>query len=186
MPPKAMVSGEDIVKAAFQLTREYGFNYVNARSIAKELNCSTHPIFRVYENMSELKKDLFDYIEKYYNHFIESQMSDTNLFLSIGMAYIRFARREGNLFRMMFMSHNFELNDLIELIDGEDNRDIIRAISSASAIDEERAKELYLDVWLYTHGIASMISTNNIKLTDEQIEKMLKEVYAALKKKETL
>ena len=184
MPPKAIVSKDDILKAAFKLTREYGFNYVNARSIAKELGCSTHPIFRVYVNMSELKKDLFCYIEKYYNQFVESRISDQNLFLSIGLSYIQFAKSESNLFHMMFMSHNFELNDLIEIIEGEDNREIVNSISLASRLDEEKAKELYLNIWLFTHGIASMVSTNNIKLTDSQIERMLTEAYLAFEKKE--
>lgn len=186
MPPKAIVSRDDILEAAFKLTREYGFNYVNARNIAKELGCSTHPIFRVYVNMSELKKDLFSYVEKYYSQFIASRISGCNLFLGIGMAYVQFAKNEGNLFHMMFMSHNFELNDLIELIESEDNREIIQAISSAARLNDEKAKKLYLNVWLFTHGIASMVSANNIKLTDNQIEQMLKEAYLAFEMKENL
>ncbi len=184
MPPQTIVSKEAILETAFQLTREQGFQAVNARVIAKKLGCSTHPIFRAYLNMSELKKDLFAYIENFYNQFIESRMSGSDIFLSIGLAYVQFAKLESNLFHMIFMSHNFELDDLLDLINQEDNREIIRVISSSSGLDEDRAKELYLNVWLYTHGIASMLSMNNIRLSDNQIETMLKEAYIAFLKKE--
>ena len=184
MPPQTIVSKEAILETAFQLTREQGFQAVNARVIAKKLGCSTHPIFRAYVNMSELKNDLFAYIENFYNQFIESRMSGSDLFLSIGLAYIQFAKKESNLFQMIFMSHNFELDDLLDLINQEDNHEIIRVISSTSGLNEDRAKELYLNVWLYTHGIASMVSMNNIRLSDDQIERMLKEAYGAFKNKE--
>jgi AcrR family transcriptional regulator len=184
MPPKTIVSKEAILEVAFQLTREHGFQSVNARVIAKQLGCSTHPIFRAYANMTELKEDLFRYIENFYNQFMESRMSGSNLFLSIGLAYIQFARKESNLFQMIFMTHNFELKDFMDLINQEDNREIIRAIALSSALDEERAKKLYLHVWLYTHGIASMVSMNNVRLSDEQIEGMLKDAYIAFKNKE--
>jgi AcrR family transcriptional regulator len=185
MPPKAIVSKDDILKVAFQLTRKYGFNFVNARSIAKELGCSTHPIFRAYANMSELKKDLFGYIEKFYNQFMENRMTSSDLFLSIGLAYIQFARTECNLFHMLFMAQNFELNDLMDLINQEDNREIIRGITLSSGLDEAGAKELYLNIWLFTHGIATMVSMNNVRLSDEQIGRMLKEAYIAFKNKES-
>ncbi len=184
MPPQTIASKEAILEAAFQLTREHGFQSVNARIIAKRLGCSTHPIFRAYANMSALKKDLFGYSENFYNQFMESRMSSSDLFLSIGLAYIQFAKKESNLFHMIFMTHNFELNDLLDLINQEDNHEIIRVISLSSGLGEDRAKELYLNVWLFTHGIASMVSMNNIRLSDDQIERMLKEAYVAFKNKE--
>ena len=60
MPPKAKVTREMILQTVFQITREQGFEAVNARSIAESLNCSTRPIFTCYENMEELKKEFLD------------------------------------------------------------------------------------------------------------------------------
>lgn len=48
-----------ILKAVLNITRRTGFEAVNARSIAHELQCSTRPIFTCYENMEELKKRIF-------------------------------------------------------------------------------------------------------------------------------
>lgn len=182
MPPKSVVSKEKILQAAFTITKRHGFEAVNARSVAKELGCSTHPIFREYDNMQDLKKDLLQYVESYYNQYVEKRMSGETPFLSIGLAYIEFAKSESNLFRMIFMSHNFELHDFVELIDGEENKTVILGIARAANVDEEKAKDLYLKVWLFTHGIASMLSTNTIHLSDEHIEKLLKDAFQAFRK----
>ena len=45
-----------ILHTVLDITRETGFETVNARSIAGKLQCSTRPIFTCYENMEELKK----------------------------------------------------------------------------------------------------------------------------------
>lgn len=64
MPPKSKINKQDILTSSLEIIRKSGFEEVNARSIAKEMNCSTNPIFRVYKNMDELKEEL---IEEYIN-----------------------------------------------------------------------------------------------------------------------
>lgn len=182
MPPKTIVSKEKILRAAFTITRKSGIDAVNARSIAKELGCSTHPIFREYEAMQDLKKDLLQYTENYYNQYVGSRMSGDNPFLRLGLAYIEFAKNESNLFRMIFMSNNFELYDFMEMINDEENKVIILGIASSANVDEAKAKDLYLKVWLFTHGIASMLATNTIHLSQEQIENLLKEAFRSFLK----
>ena len=56
MPPKAKITKAMILDTVLDITRETGFETVNARSIANHLQCSTRPIFTCYENMEELKK----------------------------------------------------------------------------------------------------------------------------------
>ena len=46
MAPRQKITKEMILEATFRLTREHGFEQVNARSLAAELGCSTQPIFR--------------------------------------------------------------------------------------------------------------------------------------------
>lgn len=55
MPPKAKITKEMILNTVLDITREAGFESVNARSISGRLQCSTRPIFTCYENMDELK-----------------------------------------------------------------------------------------------------------------------------------
>ena len=59
MPPKERVSKVMVLDAAYDMTRECGFENVTARKLAERLGSSTQPIFRAYENMDMLKEDLF-------------------------------------------------------------------------------------------------------------------------------
>ncbi len=56
MPPKIKITKTMILNAVLEITREAGFESINARSIAGKLKCSTRPMFTCYENMEELKK----------------------------------------------------------------------------------------------------------------------------------
>ena len=82
MPPKPMTNKEEILSAAISLVREQGMENVNARSIASKLNCSTKPLFRIYENMDSLKQDVITQLNLYYNMFMEARMSDENRLLT--------------------------------------------------------------------------------------------------------
>ncbi|MCH5263352.1 MAG: TetR/AcrR family transcriptional regulator, partial [Lachnospiraceae bacterium] len=59
MARKETITKEEILNAAFQMTRENGFSNVSARTLAAKAGCSTQPIFRVYKNMEELGNDLY-------------------------------------------------------------------------------------------------------------------------------
>ncbi len=47
MPPKVKITKEMILNTVLDITREVGFEAVNARSIASKLQCSTRPILLV-------------------------------------------------------------------------------------------------------------------------------------------
>ena len=51
MPPKSKLTRSDIVEKAFSLTRLMGYENITARLLAKELQCSTQPIFHIFKNM---------------------------------------------------------------------------------------------------------------------------------------
>ena len=51
MPPKPKYTKEEIVNAAFELTREKGIDMVAAREVGKRLNTSPSPIFTVWNSM---------------------------------------------------------------------------------------------------------------------------------------
>ncbi len=73
MPPKTIVSKEDVLCSSLALIREQGFDSLNARNIAQKLNCSTNPLFRIYKNMDELKKEVYQEAERYYEKYLFSK-----------------------------------------------------------------------------------------------------------------
>ena len=75
MPPKAKITKEMILNTVLEITREAGFESVNARSISGRLQCSTRPIFTCYENMEELRKEFLDFAYEFYSQYVETYSS---------------------------------------------------------------------------------------------------------------
>ena len=50
---------------------------------------------------------------------------------------------------------------------------IIQTGQKFTGLTFEEQKEFHLRVWIFTHGIATLIVTGTIKLTDEEIDELL-------------
>ncbi|MGM9607903.1 MAG: TetR family transcriptional regulator [Oscillospiraceae bacterium] len=100
MPPKVKVTKEDIVSAAVDVVREKGAAALNARAVAARLGTSTQPIFSHYTTMEALHSDVISYADKLYQSFLQRDMSSGEYpaYKGSGMAYIRFAQEERELF----------------------------------------------------------------------------------------
>ena len=46
----------------------------------------------------------------------------------------------------------------------------------------EEAKELFMHVWLYANGLATLIATNNIDIDDKEIIVRIVKIYKTLAK----
>lgn len=180
MPPKEKITKEMILKAAFQITREKGFDSVNSRSLAKAIGCSTQPVFSHYASMSDFKEDFHKYLGKYFDEYATSRAEQAeNFSREIGRAYISFARNESNLFQILFMSEYFGLNGFSDMFADEGNIEAARGLSAKHGISLEAGKSLYMKSWIFLHGIASMIATKSINISDEEAEIMHKEASEA-------
>ena len=105
MPPKFRFTREEIVHAALALTAEGGAKAVTARALAAKLGSSAKPIFGLFENMEELQRAVLAAAFEKYSRFIAAEMTKGEYapYKASGMAYIRFARDERELFKLLFM-----------------------------------------------------------------------------------
>ena len=78
MPASRKINKDDIIRVCLDIVRKDGINGINARRVAKGLNCSTQPIFYLYKNMDEIKDDLYKEISNIYFNYIRVYI---NLFL---------------------------------------------------------------------------------------------------------
>ena len=182
MPPKARITKDMILDTVLKLTRESGFETVNARSIAGRLQCSTRPIFTRYENMVELKKDFlafaYGYYVSYVNHFGESE--NVNPCLVFPLSYIAFAKEETHLFKLLFISDmDLDMAEAKDFYDEIDNVKNAERFSEAIGMDLERSKVIFLDLFLYTHGIAVLTAAKKLNLGRKSAETMLEHVLSS-------
>ena len=187
MPPKAKVTKKMILNTVLDITRETGFETVNARSIAGKLQCSTRPIFTCYENMDELKKDFLDFAYKFYEQYVSDYSNHANVasILVLPLSYIEFAREETHLFKLLFINDMdllmVEAKDFYKEVDNEKRAKIF---SDTIGIDLEHGKVIFLDLFLYTHGIAVLTATNKLLLDRNSAEKMVTNLLSALIRQE--
>lgn len=184
MPPKTRVEKEDIIKAAAEIVREKGISSLNARAVAAKLGVSTQPIFSNYSTMEELKKEVLEYAYKVYCGYLERGMNSGEypVYKASGMAYIQFAKEERELFKLLYMrdrtGEKITQND-------EEVKPIIDIIMKNLGISEEEATMFHVEMWVYVHGIASMIATSYLEWDKETISRMLTDLFIGLKERYT-
>ena len=179
MPAKRKIQKEDILKASISIISNEGLNALNARKIAKKLGCSTQPLFYIYENMDDLKKDVIDEIVKIFDREVLKSETDPLEYRDIGINYIRFAKEEPELFKLMFINDmNEEAFDFINLFHSTNK--IFETISKQTGMSNENAKQFHLRMWLYVNGIASLVAHQTVEFNDEEIVGLLKDQYVSM------
>lgn len=181
MPPKAIVSKEDVLQASLVLIKEEGKESLNARNLATRLHCSTNPLFRLYKNMEDLKKDVYREAEKCYERYLTSKtFENTSPILQMGLAYIYFAKEEKQLFDFIFLSNNIEITSFHSIADMADSPELIAIIGENTGLNEYLSKELFSNLWLLTHGIACSIARNQYPFNELEIRTILTNLYKGL------
>lgn len=185
MPPKAKFTREEIINAAFELTRAQGLEALTARALGEKLGSSARPIFSVFNSMEEVHSEVLNAARRLYTDFINRGLRQTPPFRGVGIEYIRFAIDEPKLFMLLFMSEQEEkpsINSILPVID-ENYPQILKSIKNSFGLEDEQAKRLYRHLWIYSHGIAVLCATKLCSFTADEIEDMLTEVCVALIRK---
>lgn len=180
MPPKFKFTREQIVAAALEVTRKKGITGLTARGLAAELGSSAKPIFGLFQNMEEVQREVVSAANTLYQSYIKKGMADNKFppYKANGIAYIQFAKEEKELFKLLFMRDRTD--EKIEE-NREEIRPILDLIIKNLGIDENEAYSFHLELWLYVHGIATMIATNYLEWDIEFIDKALTDAYQGLK-----
>lgn len=178
MPPKAKITRDMIIDAAFEVVREKGAENINARTVSKKLKCSTQPIMYHFATIEELKKAAYARADDYHTKYIMNiENSQKDVIFGIGLNYIRFAIEEAPLFRFLFQSNFFRGTTLLEMIDAEELAPVLLTMQGALGGSIEQVKENFLTIFLFAHGYASIIANNSLTYDEELIKVQLKRTY---------
>ena len=180
MPAKKQITKDMILNAALKLLKQYGFEAVTIKALAKELKCSAQPIYLSFTGMDELRDELTPLAVKEFENIMKCDSKD-DLVRLYGIEYIYFAKSEPKLFCFLFMRSNAfaEIKRiLIPIIEQS-----ITKLMETYNISHEEADYLHDHLWMHTHGIASMIATNFCDWNLEKVSHMLEECKIAFTKK---
>lgn len=181
MPPKVRITKEDILTTSIEMVREKGAEVLNARAIAAHMGCSTQPIFSNYSSMDELKQDVMNNAYDLYMNFLKTETESNQYppYKATGMGYIRFAKEEKELFKLLFMRDRSKETIADEF--DESSRMSIAMMQQALGLPYEKASQFHLEMWIYVHGIASLLATSYLPLEWEAISELVTNAYQGIR-----
>ena len=180
MPAKKQITREKILAAAMALLRRAGLEAVSVTALAKELGCSTQPIYLSFPGMDALRAALGPLAVEALLAEITPPSGEQPPCL-YGTAYLCFAQREKKLFQYLFLRPNAfaELRASLDPVMGAG----IRSLQARFGLDWEAAHFLHDQLWMTAHGIASMIATDFCGWDMDKAARMLASAEEALFRK---
>ena len=180
MPPKFKFTRDEVLRAALDLTREKGMIAVTARGVAERLGCSVKPVFGLFKNMEEVHRAVISSAKALFENYVAETTASGKYppYKASGMAYIRFAIEERELFKLLYMrdrSHENIQNDAQEI------KPILELLKESLGLTEEKASLFHLEMWVYVHGIATMLATSYLDWDIKLTEQVITDAYEGLK-----
>ena len=132
--------------------------------------------------MDEMKTEFLDYAFEYYNRYVENykKSENTKACLLFPLSYIKFAKEETNLFRLLFINDmDLDMTEANDFYRELGNAEKAEAFSQMIGAEPERGKEIFLDLFLYSHGIAVLTATGKLSFDSRNLEKMLQNFLSA-------
>ncbi len=176
MPPKFKFTKEEITESALGLVREEGMAELTARRLADRLGSSPKPIFGLFSGMDELKEKVIERANSIYNEYIATAMNSPDIppYKASGLGYIKFAKEEKELFKLLFMRDRSG-ESIIE--DRGAFAPYMKIIMDKAGCGKDDAYIFHLEMWLYVHGIATMIATSYLDWNMEFVSSALSDMY---------
>ena len=180
MPPKFKFTKDEITNAALNITKESGMSGLTARALAARLGCSVKPIFGLFKNMEEVQQEVLKSANDLYQNYLAEDMKSGKYppYKASGMAYIRFAKEEKELFKLLFIrDRTYEnIGD-----DKEELKPLLKLVQQKLGLDEESSYLFHVEMWIYVHGIATMLATSYLEWDEKFIGEVVTDGYEGLK-----
>ncbi|EPI00677.1 MULTISPECIES: TetR/AcrR family transcriptional regulator [unclassified Enterococcus] len=165
---------EQILKAAYEVVAKEGFKGFTARNIAKKMGISTQPIYLEFENMDDLKNTLLDSILENLKEEVFPVERTGDKIIDLGLNYIYFAQKHHSLYMALFIDehgdgqkmHDFSYNYFKEIVKEDEHY---------SHLSEQYIDALHTGTWIVVTGLASLMSSNIMHPTEEQIINLIRQ-----------
>ena len=173
MAPRNKFSRDEMIERAVQVVRKQGIGALTAKSLANELGVSTQPVFTCFHTIEEVRREVVNAAKILYDDYVKEGLCNDIPFLGFGMHYIRFAKEEPELYRLLFLSTDQsegnsafgEMNASLELVTD--------SMQETYHIDAKTAERYFRDMWLVAHSLATLIVTGSCPYTDQEIGRIL-------------
>lgn len=176
MPPKAKITKEMVLDAAFAIARESGGDAINARAVAERLGCSTQPVMYHFATMESLRQAVYQKADAFHSAYLMN-LSGADPMKEIGMNYIRFAFEEKPLFRLLFQSDGLPGSSISALMEEEALLPVLMVLMEEAGLDLQQAKTVFRSLFLMAHGYASLFACNALDYDPDVVSADLELIF---------
>lgn len=167
MPAIAKVTKEMIIDAAFEIAKEMGAENITARTVSQKLGCSTQPVLYHFKTIEDVRIAAHKKAGEFHINYVTNLSGKyERSMLEVGMRHIQFAVEEKNLFCFLFHSNYYTGVSLSNWFTGEIFDSLFPVLKRQAKVNEQQAYSIFSQIFLVTHGIASLLA-NNAMVYDE-------------------
>jgi AcrR family transcriptional regulator len=176
MPPHVSFPKDAILNEAFEIVRKEGLQALTARKIAQHLKSSTQPIYRVFRSMKELETAVIEKAKAYAVNYLLAGGETQWPFLNMGLRYLRFAKEEKELFTLVYLSGRIRFD--VEHLNYPFNLFLERMKQDPSlqGLDDASLNRLTRNMWIFTHGMTTLFSTDSSQHSDDFMHACLRQM----------
>ena len=173
MAPKNKFTREEIVDAAVRVVQKMGATALTAKSLAEELGTSTQPVFTCFGTMDAAKSEMYAAAERMFDEYLAEGLKEKIPFFGFGMQYIRFARKEPELYRLLLLMRPEDMgNGAFSAM--RHMQELVRpSLMDTYHINEQDSDRYFRDLWLVVHSLATLIVTGDCPYSDKEIGQIL-------------
>jgi AcrR family transcriptional regulator len=169
MPPKIRFKKEDIIEAAFTIVRRHGWSGLSARSIAKELNSSTQPIYSHLKSIEDLKEEIVKKIfDLLFSYGTKKRTGDP--WVDVGIGYVLFAKEEKQLFRCLGDEKLLPVNRKYGEQYFKSVTKMLSGYPSFQGLSEEEIYKVRELGFIFTFGLAVLLSNSLVTFIPDEKE----------------
>ncbi len=173
MAPKNKFTRNEITAAAVEVVRKKGIEELTARAIANELGVSTQPIFTCFSTMDEARKAVRGEAENIYYKYTTEGLNMSIPFYGFGMQYIRFAKDEPELYRLLFLTAGDDGKSGVMEEMQHSMKLAVESVKKIYDMNQREAERYFRDMWLAVHSIATLVVTGNSPYSEDEIGTIL-------------
>ena len=149
--PKQRITKEMVVDAAFEIAKSSGMEQVLVKNIADRIGCSVQPIYSYCRNMDGLRRDVAARVRCFVREYVAERIDRDDLFRGTGRAYIRAEADSGTA----------------------------GLLADKLGISAEQARQLHLNMLIYTIGIGTVFSVTTPGISADEIYGQQESAYEA-------
>lgn len=178
MSASLLFNKEIIIDAAYRLTKKYGLHSLTARDTAAEAGCSTHPIYKQFKELDEVKQLVSNRVaQEFKERLIDAPYKYEFRSLDYASAWSHYAMDEPHLYMTMFNS-----NALFSVYNNKNDSEtlgsiIINAFMEDFELTYDEALELYLTIVMHIQGLLSLLEYSVVPYTYEQMHTEMFDVF---------